>query len=105
GKWSARLPPSRASMSAQTLTIRGTNTVTIRDVLIGEVWLCSGQSNMEMQLKGLHGQVDHAEAEITAANHPQIRMFQHDDVYDIYKLPVPPDAPQADRSGKWIVCS
>src|SRR6187431_3515150 len=86
GRWAARISTPAASRTAQTLVIRGTNTLTIRDVLVGEVWLCSGQSNMEMQLKGLHGQVDHADAEIVAADFPQIRMFQPDEVYDIYQL-------------------
>ena len=105
GKWSARLAPLPASATPQTLTVRGSNTVTASDVLVGEVWLCSGQSNMEMQLKGLHGAVDHADAEIAAAEHPTLRMFQFDAVYDIYQQPIPPSQPQRDRPGRWIVCS
>ncbi|MGC3972404.1 MAG: sialate O-acetylesterase [Pirellulales bacterium] len=79
--------------------------MTVDDVLVGEVWLCSGQSNMAMQLKGLHGQVDDCDAVIAAADHPQLRLFVHDAPYDIYALGVPPDEPQTDRPGKWIVCS
>ena len=105
GKFSARLAPLPASAKPQTLTVRGSNTVTASDVLVGEVWLCSGQSNMEMQLKGLHGAVDHADAEIAAAEHPTLRMFQFDAVYDIYQQPIPPSQPQRDRPGRWIVCS
>ena len=105
GKWVARLATPAASRASHTLVVRGTNTLTIRDVLVGEVWLCSGQSNMEMQLKGLHGQVDRADAEIAAADFPQIRMFQPDEVYDIYQLKVPPEAVQPDLPGKWIVCT
>lgn len=105
GKWSAILPPIAATSAAQTLVVRGTNTVIIDDVLVGEVWLCSGQSNMEMQVKGLHGQVDHADAEIAAAKFPSIRMFQFDETYDIYQVAVPPGEPQARRPGSWIICS
>lgn len=105
GKWSAQLPAFSASADPHELVVRGRNTITVHDVLVGEVWLCSGQSNMEMQLKGLHGQVDNADAEIAAAKHPRLRMFQHDEVYDIYQLPVPPVQPQPDRPGRWIVCS
>jgi sialate O-acetylesterase len=51
----------------------------IHDVLVGEVWLASGQSNMAMQINGkLHGKVDNADAEVAAAKHPEIRVFVHD---------------------------
>jgi len=90
----------------RSLTVKGRNTLTIQDVLIGDVWLCSGQSNMEMQVKGgIHGQVDHADEEIAAANFPQIRMFIFRQTYSIYDLPAPPDAPLKDRDGAWVVCS
>lgn len=49
--------------------------ITLDDVMIGEVWLCSGQSNMEMPLAGW-GRVENSEAEIADANHPNIRLFQ-----------------------------
>ena len=56
GKWNLLLPTQNADFKPYTLTIthRGTET-TINDVLFGEVWLCSGQSNMEMKMKGWHG--------------------------------------------------
>ena len=105
GKWIVKLENLKPSGTPQTLTVKGRNTLTVHDVLAGEVWLCSGQSNMEMQVKGLHGQVDRADEEIAAANYPQIRMFAYDEVYNIYKLPVPPQEPAPDRVGKWSVCS
>jgi len=51
GKWKVELPPMAASSEPRTLTVSGaTNTVTATNILVGEVWLCSGQSNMEWRL-------------------------------------------------------
>ncbi len=47
GKWMARLRTGPAAGGPHELTVQGSNTVTVRDVMLGEVWLCSGQSNME----------------------------------------------------------
>ncbi|MDR0353010.1 MAG: sialate O-acetylesterase [Opitutaceae bacterium] len=110
GAWRVALAPLKASSAPRTLVVRGSDAgaaLEIADVLVGEVWLGSGQSNMAMQMKGLHGQVDNADAEIAAAAHPRLRMFVHDEehVYSIYKLDVPPDKPDTDRPGRWIVCA
>jgi sialate O-acetylesterase len=50
GSWKTELPAMEASAVGQPLSVKGSNTLTINDVLIGEVWLCSGQSNMEWAL-------------------------------------------------------
>lgn len=106
GRWTVKLDPLKPASDAETLTVKGTNTLTVKDVLIGEVWLASGQSNMEMQIKGkLHGSVDRADEEIAAANYPEIRMFMHDAPFAIYELQVPPQEPLVDRAGSWRVCS
>jgi sialate O-acetylesterase len=106
GTWKVTLGKLQPSAQPQTLTVKGSTTLTVNDVLIGEVWLASGQSNMEMQIKGkLHGSVDRADEEIAAAKHPEIRMFVHDTPFAIYELPVPPREPLADRPGAWRVCS
>jgi sialate O-acetylesterase len=107
GKWTVALDKLTASGEAQTLMVTGADSaMSVRDVLVGEVWLGSGQSNMEMQIKGKqHGSVDRADEVIAAAKHPGIRMFVHDEVYDIYGLAVPPRAPESDRAGSWRVCS
>ena len=47
GKWIVKLDPLKANGNASTLTIKGSNTVTLENILVGEVWICSGQSNME----------------------------------------------------------
>ncbi|PTX99084.1 sialate O-acetylesterase [Opitutus sp. ER46] len=78
GHWRVQLPAMPASAEPRTLTLRGTNTMTLTDVLVGEVWLCSGQSNMEKQLGPRGGQkpTDNYEAEIGAADHPLLRLYQ-----------------------------
>ena len=70
GHWEAWLAPL-APGAAQDMTVKGTNTVTIADVLVGDVWIGSGQSNMQWAVR----QSDNAEAEIAAAKYPQIRLF------------------------------
>ena len=106
GKWQVRLGKLKATSEPQTLTVKGRNTLIVQDVLIGEVWLASGQSNMEMQIKGrMHGSVNRADEEIAAATFPAIRMFVHDQPFAIYELPTPPSEPLADRPGRWRVCS
>jgi sialate O-acetylesterase len=78
GRWSITLAALQASATPRVLTLRGQNTVTIADVLVGEVWLCSGQSNMEKNLGPRRGQqpTDHHAEEIAAAHHPLLRLFQ-----------------------------
>lgn len=57
GAWSLTLPTPGGSYLPQTLTVRDADSeVTLHDVLIGEVWICAGQSNMEMTLRGYFGQ-------------------------------------------------
>jgi len=75
GTWSVFLPPEPAGGPYQ-LTVAGTNKIVLDDVLIGDVWLASGQSNMEMPLKGFDGApLKDSAAEIAKANHPQIRLL------------------------------
>jgi len=73
GKWLVTLDPLKASDQPQDLTVTGAHhqTLTVKDVLVGEVWLCSGQSNMGMTVKG----VTNADKEIAEANYPLIRMY------------------------------
>ena len=103
GEWQLKLDPLAPSNESRELRIQST---IIKDVFVGEVWLASGQSNMEMQLKDKsHGLVDNSEAEIENAKHPEIRFFMVDQSYSIYDLSVPPDVASRYRSGKWVVCS
>ncbi|MGA9981385.1 MAG: sialate O-acetylesterase [Candidatus Sulfotelmatobacter sp.] len=70
GRWSVSLSPGEAGGPFQ-LTITATNTITLSDVLVGDVWVASGQSNMEFPMTGLNK----AQDEIAAANFPKIRLF------------------------------
>ncbi|MEP7273648.1 MAG: sialate O-acetylesterase, partial [Acidobacteriota bacterium] len=91
GKWMVRLKSLTAG-GPFTLTISGKNRIELRNVLVGEVWICSGQSNMQWQLK----QTDNADVEIASAKYPMIRLFT------ISRLEV--DAPAKDVKGEWKEC-
>lgn len=71
GKWNLELPPTKAG-GPYTIQFQGKNNITLKEVLFGDVWFCSGQSNMVHQLN-IHD-VTYAE-EIATANFPQIRQF------------------------------
>jgi sialate O-acetylesterase len=70
GRWSVYLSPGEAGGPFQ-LSIKATNTITINDVLVGDVWVASGQSNMEFPMTALVN----AQTEIAAAQYPKIRLF------------------------------
>ena len=68
--WRVTLPAMSAG-GPYTATVEGAQTIIVRDVLVGEVWLASGQSNMEFSLR----RVDDADAEVAAAQFPEVRLF------------------------------
>ena len=70
GKWMVKLAPEKAGGPFR-LEVKGKNVVAFNDVLIGDVWLCGGQSNMEFNLY----QAQNAEQEISAADYPLVRHF------------------------------
>ena len=95
GRWIVRLDPMDASSEPKELSIRGATgePVVLTDLLVGEVWIASGQSNMEFGVNGC----DNAPVEIAAANFPQIRQFA-----------VPHKAsldPLDSVQGNWAICS
>lgn len=99
GNWRVKLPPMKAGGPYE-LIVKGDSEVRVRDVYIGEVWLASGQSNMEFtvskSVKRWAG-TNNEEQEIAQANHPQIRM-----------LTVPlklTDDPKDTIEATWQVCS
>jgi sialate O-acetylesterase len=77
GKWSVYLAPQPAG-GPYNITVAGANTITISDVLIGDVWLASGQSNMEMPLKGFPNSavLKNGAEEIANSTQPQIRLLR-----------------------------
>ncbi|MDE1178634.1 MAG: sialate O-acetylesterase [Edaphobacter sp.] len=76
GRWSVYLPAEPAGGGPYTLTVKGTNTITLDDILLGDVWIASGQSNMEMPLMGFNGApIKDSEKVIAAATRPEIRLL------------------------------
>lgn len=94
GKWMVRLGPFEASASPRTLTIAGkSNEIKVHDILVGEVWVCSGQSNMQWSVRASAN----PESERSAAHWPEIRMFT--------AAHVTANEPQFTVPGGWQVCS
>jgi sialate O-acetylesterase len=98
GKWLVRLAPLKTG-GPETLAISGKNKIVLSDILVGEVWIAGGQSNMERQLGLRAGQqpIDNWEKEVAAATHPQIRHFGVEQVKSL--------TPLATVKGAWAVCS
>ncbi|MEI8309939.1 MAG: sialate O-acetylesterase [Verrucomicrobiota bacterium] len=92
GKWSVRLKPHKAG-GPFTMTIAGENTITVDNMLVGEVWICSGQSNMEFGF----GRAANAAEEAPKADYPKLRMFTVP-----HKNAV---TPETDAAGTWVECS
>ena len=92
GNWRVTLP-SQQTGKPTTLKVTGKNSIVLEDILIGEVWLCSGQSNMQWSVQ----RSLNPEEEIKNANYPEIRL-----------LSVPlktASQPQKDFAGEWKVCT
>ena len=92
GEWSVKIAALPAGTKGE-LTIAGTNSLTVQDVIVGEVWVCSGQSNMEWIVANAKDPAEEAKA----ANYPELRMFT------VVKKPAL--EPQQDCVGKWEVCT
>ena len=92
GEWRVDLPPLEASAEGRTLCVRGSNFLSVNDVLVGEVWLCSGQSNMEWAL----GRSDGGPEALAASTNSSLRFCT-----------IPHNAqmtPQNDVGAKWVIC-
>lgn len=93
GAWKVRLPVLEAG-GPHELKVKGKSaTVVLRDVMVGEVWVCSGQSNMEWPMTN----VKNAEAELRSAGHPGLRLFNVPKVTTLKR--------QSDTRANWLVCS
>ena len=99
GKWMIRLSPMAYQLTPLTMTVSGKNTIIINDILVGEIWLCSGQSNMERQLGPRPPQplITDWEKEKDAANYPLIREYYVPLKYSGSRT--------ADAQSSWTVCS
>lgn len=99
GKWMVRLKALKPGGPFE-MTIAGKNKIVVKDVLVGEVWLGSGQSNMQFTVSKAHasyaGMLDE-EKQIAAANYPQLRMFTVKNLKTY--------TPQSEVSGEWQVCT
>jgi len=95
GNWKVSLPPMKAG-GPYSMIVKGNNTVTVNEILIGDVWFCSGQSNMVLNMERVKEKYPE---DIASANFPEIRNFfipTASDVTSIHK-----DLP----GGKWISAS
>jgi sialate O-acetylesterase len=92
GRWEAFLAPLDAGGPYE-LRVKGANQITVHDILIGEVWVGSGQSNMELAMP----RVNNADQEIASANYPQIRLFTVRKKIS--------ETPLDDVQGSWDLCT
>lgn len=104
GRWECRVATPAASDTPHTLTFKGKNTIKVNNVLVGEVWLCSGQSNMAFpvgdhrtELKWQVG-MENAAAQLQDADYPTMRLF-------IVPYVLSPLEAKDDCAGRWVVCS
>ena len=96
GKWLVKLDPLKASPEPRTLTVtaaHSTTTIVLNDILVGEVWLGSGQSNMAFPVN----RCNDFENEKSAANLPAVRMFKEESGPAVTTRP--------DSKGNWMVCA
>ncbi len=98
GRWVVKIPAQKAG-GPYALAVKGENELTVQNVWVGEVWICSGQSNMERQLGPRSGQqlLVNWVAEAASASMPLLRHFALDRK--------PSDTPLAETKGKWEVCT
>ncbi|MDB5152088.1 MAG: 9-O-acetylesterase [Mucilaginibacter sp.] len=83
-----------------TITFNDGKITTLKNILIGEVWVCSGQSNMEMQLTGFYGDVLNLNDELAeAANYPEIRMLKIDNKTSFTPIS------NVQTKGGWAICN
>ena len=100
GKWAVEIGPLKAGGPFE-MTIRGSNVIVVHDVMVGEVWVCSGQSNMEFSVGPTHNGwetgVQNYKQEIANAHYPMIRMFTVEKTVA--------GKPQEDVAGQWEITS
>ena len=100
GKWKLALHTPTAGGPYCITLDDGTERRTLQNVMIGEVWLCSGQSNMEMPLYGDWAHIHHYQEEIAQAQHPDVRLL-----YVTQEVDVKPRSSVKAHGDGWDVCS
>jgi sialate O-acetylesterase len=93
GKWIVQLDPMPATATPLTMTVKGSDTIEIKNILVGEVWMCSGQSNMLFKITDAWN----AEVETAAMRHPDIRLITVPNIGS--------QAPLDDFKGAWTPCT
>lgn len=105
GKWRVDLTPLKASKEPVTMTVTGTNTLTFSDVLVGDVWACSGQSNMEYGINS----TTKAKEDTPKANRPLLRLFMVQKTFSFTPLDgIAPNNTQNTNTtliGHWQICT
>jgi len=93
GRWIVRFEPLKADDGPVEMMVAGKNRITVSDILVGEVWVCSGQSNMQWPVR----LSKEAQKEMQAADYPRIRLFE---------VPRKVAArPQTDTQARWEACN
>jgi sialate O-acetylesterase len=106
GHWNLYLPPEKAGGPYQ-ITVSGTNQITLDDVLIGDVWFASGQSNMEFPLLGFPGNapMQNGAEEIRNANQPTLRLMHIRTKASTYPLQDVNTVPAGNARDSWTLCT
>lgn len=97
GNWQLEFPPMDYGEKLKIKVIGKQNEFEIVNILTGDVWLCSGQSNMAMTINGEGGQIYNFKNEVSSANYPEIRSFK--------VLPNLSTESGVDVNGQWEICS
>ena len=100
GRWQVELPAVKEAGGPHEMTIKGKNEIKLTNILVGEVWAGSGQSNMQWSVQ----QSKDAQKEIAEANHPKIRLF----LVQLIPSGTPADdvgVPPNNIYGRWVECS
>jgi sialate O-acetylesterase len=93
GSWSCELPAMPASDKPLEMTVVGKNVLVVKNILVGELWLCAGQSNMGWTL----AKSNNGEEEVKLADYPSLRLF-------VVRAPRA-RTPQGDMKGAWQICT
>ena len=104
GTWKVNLKPIKTKKEGQLLTIAGKNKLVYSDVLVGDVWVASGQSNMEWGIKVRKEYAD----DIAASEDPLLRLFfvpKNTSLQPLTDIEVPQGTSNPERAARWVLCT